>query len=79
MTCNKLKLNDDKTDAITVETRFRSSVSCGEHLKVGDYDIPLIFFVISLGVFLDSSLTTSKQGEQFLSQNLEGHTQEPVY
>ena len=78
-TCNKLKLNDGKTGARTIETRFRSSVSCGEHLKVGDYDIPLIFFVISLGVFLDSSLTTSKQGEQFLSQNLEGHTQEPVY
>ena len=40
MTCNKLKLNDDKTGARTVKTRFRSIFSCGEHLKVGDYDIP---------------------------------------
>ena len=35
--CNKLKLNDDKTEAMTGGTRFRSSVSCGEHLKVCDY------------------------------------------
>ena len=37
MACNKLWLNDDKTEAMTVGTRFRSSVSCGEHLKVCDY------------------------------------------
>ena len=61
MTCNKLKLNDDKTDAITVETRFRSSVSCGEHLKVGGYEIPFKPFMKSLGEFLDSNLTISKQ------------------
>ena len=36
----KLKLNDDKTEAMTVETHFRSSVSCGEYLKFGDYEIP---------------------------------------
>ena len=40
MTCNKLKLNDDKTEAVTVGTRLRSSAFCGEHLKVGDYEIP---------------------------------------
>ena len=61
MTCNKLKLNDDKTDAITVETRFRSSVSCGEHLKFGYYEIPFKPFVKSLYVLLDSNLTVSKQ------------------
>ena len=61
MKCNKLKLNDDKTGAVTVGTRFRSSVSCGEHLKVGNYEIPFKPFVKSLGVFLDSSLTMSKQ------------------
>ena len=58
---NKLKLNDDKKEAMTVGTRLRSSISCGEHLKVGDYEIPFKPFVISLGVFLDSSLTMSKQ------------------
>ena len=34
MTCNKLKLNDDKTEAMTVGTRFRSSVSCDDHSKL---------------------------------------------
>ena len=53
MTCNKLKLNDDKTEAMTVGTRFRSSVAWGEHLKVGDYEIPFKPFVKSLSVFLD--------------------------
>ena len=57
----KLKLNDDKTEAMTVETHFRSSVSCGEHLKVSNYEIPFKPFVKSLGIFLDSSLTMSKQ------------------
>ena len=49
---------------MTVGARFRSSVSCGEHLKVGDYEIPFKPFVRCLGVFgifLDSNLTMSKQ------------------
>ena len=45
---------------MAVGTRFRSSVSCGEHLKFGDYEIPFKPLVKSLGVFLDSSLTMSK-------------------
>ena len=53
MTCNKLKLNDDKTEAMTVGTHFRSGVFCDEHLRVGDYEIPFKPFVKSLGVFLD--------------------------
>ena len=61
MTCNKLKLNDDKTEAMTVGTRFRSSVSCGEHFKFGDYEIPFKPFVKSLYVFFYSNLTMSKQ------------------
>ena len=61
MTCNKLKLNDKKTEAITVGTRLRSCVSCGEHLTLGDYENPFKPFVKRLGVFLDSSLTMSKQ------------------
>ena len=34
MTCNKRKLNDDKTEAMAVGTRFRSSVSCDDHSKL---------------------------------------------
>ena len=45
--CNKRKLNDDKTEAMTVGTCFRSNVSCGEHLKFGDYEIPFKPFVKS--------------------------------
>ena len=45
MTCNKFKLNEDKTEAMTVGTRFRSSVTCGEHLKVGDYEISFKPFI----------------------------------
>ena len=61
MACKKLKLNDDKTEAMTVETRFRSSVSCDQQLKVCDYKIPFKPLVKRHGVFLDSSLTMSKQ------------------
>ena len=53
---NKLKLNDDKKEALTVGTRLRSSISCGEHLKVGDYEIPFKPFVKSLGVKQVSNL-----------------------
>ena len=56
LTRNKLKLNDDKKEALTVGTRLRSSISCGEHLKVGDYEIPFKPFVKSLGVKQVSNL-----------------------
>ena len=46
---------------MAVGTRFRSSVSCGEHLKFGYYEIPFKPFVKSLYVLLDSNLTVSKQ------------------
>ena len=48
-------------EAVTVGTRFRSSVSCGEHLKVGDHKIFFKPFVKTLGVFFNSSLTMSTQ------------------
>ena len=63
-------LNDDKTEAITVGTRFRSSGSCGEHLKVGNYEIPFKPFVKCPGVFLDSSLTMSKQVSNLIMLHL---------
>ena len=31
MSCNKLKLNADKTEAVTFGTHLRRNVSCGEH------------------------------------------------
>ena len=61
MSCNKLKLNADKTEAVTFGTHLRRNVSCGEQLSVGDHEIPFKQFENNLGVLLDSSLTMSKQ------------------
>ena len=54
MECNKLKLHDDKTEATTVGTRF---------FVVSTSKLIMRFkpFVKGLGVFLNSSLTVSKQ------------------
>ena len=35
MECNKLKLNGDKTEALVVDTRSRTSVCYNEHLLIG--------------------------------------------
>ena len=50
-----------KQKRCTVEIRLRRSVSCGEHLKVGDHKIFFQPFVKTLGVFFNSSLTMSTQ------------------
>ena len=59
MDSNKLKLNDDKTEALLVGTRSRTIVSCDEHLEIGGILIPFQPKVKSLGVVLDPSLTMS--------------------
>ena len=59
MDSNKLKLNDDKTEALVVGTRSRTGVCYSEHLNIGGSPIPFQPKVKSLGVVLDSSLTMS--------------------
>ena len=59
MDSNKLKLNDDKTEALVLGTRSRISVCYSEHLEIGGSPIPFQPNVKSLGVVLDSSLTMS--------------------
>ena len=59
MDSNKLKLNNDKTEALVVGTRFRTSVCYSEHLEIGGSPIPFQPNVKSLWVVLDSSLTMS--------------------
>ena len=59
MDSNKLKLNDDKTEALVVGTRSRTGVCYSKHLNTGDSPIPFQPKVKSLGVVLDSSLTMS--------------------
>ena len=52
MTGNKLKLNNDKTEALVVGSRRRVSVSQDSHLRVGSHDIPCKSHVKSLGVYM---------------------------
>ena len=59
MDSNKLKLNDDKTEALVVSTRSRAGVCYNEHLNIGGSLIPFQPKVKSLRVVLDSSLTMS--------------------
>ena len=59
MDSNKLKLNDDKTEALVVGTRSMTGVCYSEHLNIGGSPIPFQPKVKSLGVVLDSSLTMS--------------------
>ena len=59
MDSNKLKLNDDKTEALVVGTSCRTSVFYNEHLEIGGSSIPFQPKVKSLGAVLDSSLTMS--------------------
>ena len=40
MDSNKLKLNDDKTEALVVGTRSRTNVCYSEHLEIGGSPIP---------------------------------------
>ena len=53
----KLKLNDDKTEALVVGTSCRTSVFYNEHLEIDGSPIPFLPNVKSLGAVLDSSLT----------------------
>ena len=49
MDSNKLKLNDDKTEALVVGTHSRTSVCYSEHLEIGGSPIPFEHKVKSLG------------------------------
>ena len=57
MESNKLKLNNDKTEAIVLSTHSRTSISCGQHLEIGSSLIPFQPKVKNMGVVLDSSHT----------------------
>ena len=60
MTANKLKLNDDKTEAMIVGTRQKlSQLPPSLHLQLDNTSIPISDSVKNLGVILDSSLSMS--------------------
>jgi hypothetical protein len=58
MTANKLKLNDDKTEAMLVGTRQKlSQLPPSLHLQLDNTSIPISDSAKNLGVILDSSLS----------------------
>ena len=61
MSCNRLKLNEDKTEALKMGTKAKcKSVQC-DRIKVGNSDIPFKPHVKNLGVYLDSNLDMTRQ------------------
>ena len=60
MTGNRLKLNNDKTEALVAESRRRVSVSQDSHLRVCSHDISFKCHVKSLGVYIDATLSMAK-------------------
>ena len=57
MTENKLKLNDDKTEALLVGTQHKLSNISVTTLKLGETSIPLVSVVKNLGVHIDNTLS----------------------
>ena len=60
MTGNRLKLNNDKTEALVMGSRRRVSVSQDNHLRVGSHDISLKSHVKCLGFYIDATLSMAK-------------------
>ena len=57
--CYRLKLNNDKTEALVAGSRRRVSVSQDSHLRVGSH-ISFKSHVKSLGVYIDATLSMAK-------------------
>ena len=57
--CNKLKLNNDETEALLVGFRGSVRVSQDNHVRVGNHDSSFKGHVKNLGVYLNATLTRS--------------------
>ena len=60
MVGNRLKLSNDKTEAVVVGSRRRVSVSHDSHLRVGSHGISFKSRVKGLGVYTDATLSMAK-------------------
>ena len=60
MTGNRLKLNNEKTEAFLGGSRRMLRVSEDKHLRVGDRDISFKFHVKNVGVYFDATLSVVK-------------------
>ena len=61
MTASKLKMNDDKTECMLIETRQQLAKVSLEKIKVGENSIPPSQIVKNLGTLMDCNLTFHKQ------------------
>ena len=57
MLSNKLKRNDDKTEAIKIGSCASLSLTQARSIEVGGHCIPICSRVKDLGVYLDSTLS----------------------
>ena len=70
MSSNKLKLNDDKTEAMIVfSQRMSMSLSVPDSLTVGTSNVMFSQSVRTLGVMLDTHLSMKKQELQLLNSD----------
>ena len=60
MTGNRLKLNNDKTEALVVGSHRNVSVSQDSHFIVDSHDISFKSHFKSLGVYIDATLSMAK-------------------
>ena len=61
MDCNKLKLNDDKTESILIKSdRIMPHDSAHMSIRVGSSDIPFVTLARNLGITISSNTTMDK-------------------
>ena len=60
MTGNRLKLNNNKIEALVIGSHRRVSVSHHNHLRVSSLDISVKSHVKSVGVYIDATLPMAK-------------------
>ena len=63
MLSNKLKLNDDKSQALLCGSKTAKSKLQLTYVQVGDAEIPLSASVKNLGLTIDNELSMSKKSE----------------
>ena len=65
MTGNRLKLNNDQTEALVLGPRRRLIVSQDGHWRLGTHEISFKSHVKSLGVYIDATLSMAKHTDHF--------------
>jgi hypothetical protein len=61
MKANKLKLNDDKTEAMLAGTKLKTASVTDRNITVGEHPVEFRDSAKNLGVYLDSTMSMIKQ------------------